>query len=62
MVSPVTKRLLLLTDDELTLLVSWGEVAKSASESPVIPREFVAHDWEDEDDELAKKLNERRLK
>jgi hypothetical protein len=42
----------LLTDDELLLLVSWGEVTRGHPD--------VLHDWEDEDDELLAKIEEAR--
>lgn len=47
-----SKRVLVLTDDELLLIVSWGEVAQSG----------VAHDFEDEDEELLAKIEAARLR
>jgi hypothetical protein len=50
----VNRKRLLLTDDELELLASWGELAKSVSAAPsIIAAGVVLHDWDEEDEELA---------
>lgn len=57
------KRVLLLTDEEIELALSWGETAKSLDDFPCgEQRNLVLHDWQDEDDELRRKLEGARLK
>lgn len=57
------KRLLLLTDDELTVLVSWAEVAGSVSALVgAIPDEIIAHDFNEEDEGVLEKIEAARLR
>jgi hypothetical protein len=54
--------MLLLTDDELTVLVSWAEVASSVSALRAIPDEIVAHDFNEEDEGVLEKIEAVRLR
>lgn len=50
----MSRRVLILDDADLTLLISWGSVAKGVSEAQVDAP--VLHDWEDDDEALAEKV------
>lgn len=57
----MSRRVLILEDDDLLLVLAWAEVAKSASETVELPDDVIAHDWQDDDEALAEKVRGAQL-